>query len=607
VSDVRFFERLQFHGLFIKMFLVMVASIVAVSVLITWTTIRMSERLFIKTFSITNTKVIDQVQSGLASFNDAIVTASNNMLQSGTIKQFLTEGNSDSLTMNKAYYNMSNQVEQMTSNLNAYEVAVVLNGLNGRTFATDRAIWPFEERSLKQHPIAISAQQQPKRLLYHFYRESAGARPVIIASKALLQRTTGELYGSMFFAMRESEFKRFYASYTSVGNDVVILNRDGVIVSSNRGDLLGNREPDLLAEAQAIESKGLNYRNARVMGQDSLVISQYLSGYDLYLVNLIDKRYALSQLIDTRAIVLICIGIVCGALIIVFLISRRLTKSLTRLVKQISTISKYDFDHYVTVSGSYETKQLALAFNDMMDELHEYVEELLLTQKKQRNAELAALQRQINPHFLYNTLASVKIMVQQGNKDKAAETINALISLLQNAIGNVSETVSIEQELVNLKNYVFINQVRYGGRIKVSYFIAPDCMQAEVPKLIIQPFIENAFFHGFNRKPEGYIYVMAQRDGDVLVCEVADNGDGFVQGSDGSERGLPRAKGERKLFTGIGLSNVHDRIKLLYGEHYGVTIDSQLGEGTRVKIRLPFQAASEEAHADGNANENTRI
>ena len=102
----------------------------------------------------------------------------------------------------------------------------------------------------------------------------------------------------------------------------------------------------------------------------------------------------------------------------------------------------------------------------MLDELHDYVDQLVLTQREQRNAELAALQSQINPHFLYNTLASVKVLVQQGNKDRAAETINALIALLQNTISDVSETVTVEQEVENLKNYVFINHVRYGDESK---------------------------------------------------------------------------------------------------------------------------------------------
>ncbi|GGG11215.1 cache domain-containing sensor histidine kinase [Paenibacillus abyssi] len=581
----RFLDRFKFHGLFVKMFIIMVVSIIAVSILITWSTIRISERLFIETFSITNSKVISQINSGLESFNYSIITASSNILQNGTIKRFLTEGDSDSLTMFKAFYNMNLQMMQITSNLDAYEVSINVIGMNGRSYASNRSNWPISDNELKQHDMTAYTHQQPKRLLYHLDHGDEHREPTIVAAKALMDRATGNIYGSMYFAIRESEFRRFYASYTSIGNDVIVLNRSGVIVSSNQVNLIGQKANDLLAHAIELEEQALEYKDAYVMGKEQIVLSDYLSSYDLYLVNLIDKQLALGQLIDTKAIVLICIAIVTGALIIVFLISRRLTKSLTRLVKQIANISKYEFDHYVTVSGSYETRQLAQAFNSMLDELHDYVKELVQTQKRQRNAELAALQRQINPHFLYNTLASIKIMVQQSSKEKAAETINALISLLQNAIGNVNETISVEQELVNLKNYAFINQVRYGDRIKVSYFVAPDCMEAQVPKLIIQPFIENAFFHAFNIKPEGYIYVMISRESEALICEVADNGDGMR-----SEAGrkLPKSQSKRQLFTGIGVRNVHERLLLLYGEPYGVTITSEIGGGTRVRIKLPF-------------------
>ena len=106
---------------------------------------------------------------------------------------------------------------------------------------------------------------------------------------------------------------------------------------------------------------------------------------------------------------------------------------MTLLARQMSGITENNFDNYITVTGSYEIKELGHAYNYMLDELNEYVKKLIQTQKDQRNAELAALQMQINPHFLYNTLASVKILVQQGNKEKAAATINSLISLLQNS------------------------------------------------------------------------------------------------------------------------------------------------------------------------------
>src|SRR6478736_6164220 len=117
----------------------------------------------------------------------------------------------------------------------------------------------------------------------------------------------------------------------------------------------------------------------------------------------------------------------------------------------------------------------------------------------------------MNLHFVYNTSGYVKILVQQGNKDRAAETINALIGLLQNTISDVRETVTVEQEVENLKNYVFINHVRYGGRIKAAFYVAPDCNHYHVPKLVIQPFIENAFFHGFIKKETGTIHVMVSR------------------------------------------------------------------------------------------------
>ncbi|MCD8500349.1 MAG: histidine kinase [Bacillaceae bacterium] len=196
----------------------------------------------------------------------------------------------------------------------------------------------------------------------------------------------------------------------------------------------------------------------------------------------------------------------------------------------------------------------------------------------------------MNPHFLYNTLTSIKFMVQQGDKEDASNTINALISLLQNTIGNISETVSIEQEIINLKNYVFINLKRYGNRIKVNYLVEPTCFSYQIPKLILQPFIENAFFHAFNHKLEGRINVLVWKEGEILLCEITDDGDGMEVSEENS---LPETKRNRKLFSGIGVKNVNDRIKLIYGDLYGVSIKSELNIGTTVTIRIPITESKE--------------
>ncbi|OMF67454.1 sensor histidine kinase [Paenibacillus sp. FSL R5-0766] len=584
----KWMNQLSRLGLFPKLFLVMVVSIVLVSVLILWTTIHMSTNLFTETFSITNSKVLNQIKTNFESFNEAIAAVSNNVTQSGSIRGFLSEGDADSLTMAKSFYNMRETMDRVQSITESYEVGITIIGINGRSYSTNRAHLEKSVDELKEEPITVEAAETPSRLIFDDYQNDAtvGSQQMISATKALTDRTHSRIYGTLYVTMREEAFRQFYASFTSRGNDVVIMNEKGEIVSSNREDWIGTTQLDLLSYAREMNKTSPRSINARVMDQDSVVLSEYLPFYRFYIVNVVDKDLAMGQLIDMKTVALICAAIVVGALILVFLITSQITKSLRRLVKQMSNITKSDLDNYIPVSGSYESRQLGHAYNYMLDELHDYVDQLVQTQHEQRNAELAALQSQINPHFLYNTLASVKVLVQQGNKDRAAETINALIGLLQNTISDVSQTVTVEQEVENLKNYVFINHVRYGGRIKAAFYVAPDCTHYHVPKLVIQPFIENAFFHGFIKKETGTIHVMVSRAGESLICEIMDNGDG-IEGLVMGET-LPNPKNNRQLFSGIGIRNVHDRIELLYGSPYGVTIMSTVGEGTRVTVTLPL-------------------
>ncbi|MFF2446965.1 sensor histidine kinase [Neobacillus sp. NPDC058068] len=584
-------DRFKHNGLFIIMFLITVIMIIIVSVTITWTTIRMSEQFFIEKFGITNSKVMGQVKESFESLNYSVVVASNNLLQSGNIKRMLSEEQSNTEKMS-SFYSLSQQMKHIKDNLDPYGIEIVVAGKNGVNYATERYYWPISDQELKTSEITQNTLNEPKRLLYQYDQrpnktEASVENNVVVASKAFMDRISGNVYGSMYFAIQESEFRRLYSSYTSPGNDVFILDRNGSIVSSNQAKMIGQKADNLRSYAEKINKNPQKYIIENFMGKGQIIFMEYLPSFDMYLFNVIDKQKAIGNLINKREIVLISMAIVFVALFIVFLASRRLTNSLSRLVKQIENAPKYDFDKYVSESGTYETRQIGNAFNTMLDELHEYVDQLVIAQKQQRNAELAALQQQINPHFLYNTLTSIKFMVQQGGKEDAVATINAFISLLQNTLGNVSETVTVQQEVENLKNYVFINQKRYGNRIKVNYFVTPECLDYQIPKLILQPFMENSFFHGFNQKPNGFINVLIWQEGNNLICEVVDNGDGMDASSEGK---LPSTKRKKQHFSGIGVRNVDERIQLIYGDPYGVTISSKLGEGTRVRIEFPIKS-----------------
>jgi two-component system, sensor histidine kinase YesM len=486
-----------------------------------------------------------------------------------------------------AYYTLGQQMNRIESNVDTYETSILVTGINGIIYATDRSYWPITDDELKTGDITKNTLKEPKRLMYQYdERPDKEDGRYIVTSKALMERTSGNVYGTMYFAIKENEFREFYSSYTSPGNHVFLVNKSGVIMSSDQSKLIGEKSEELLRYAEEMVSEPKDYIIKNFLGKEQIILMEYLPSFEMYMFNIIDKKTAFGTLIDKKQILLISMGIVFVALIIVFFASRRMTNSLSKLVKQIESASKHEFDKYVTVSGTYETRQIGNAFNSMLDELHEYVDQLVVSQKNQRNAELAALQQQINPHFLYNTLTSIKFMVQQGGKEETEATINAFISLLQNTIGNVNETITVKQEMDNLRNYVLINQKRYGNRIKVNYFVTPDCMELQIPKLILQPFMENSFFHGFIRKPAGFINVLVWQDGNTLICEVIDNGDGMEVSEDNN---LPNTKRKQQHFSGIGVRNVHERIQLIFGEEYGVTIESSLGEGTKVRITLPIQ------------------
>ena len=267
---MRFFNRINNYGLLAKIFLVMFFSIIAITLTITLSTLKMSEELFTETFSITNSKILTQIQESVEEFNYSVVNTINNVEQSWTVKKFLTESDSTTLKMMESYYDMSVQMKQIQTNLDTYDAGITVAGANGRSFSTNRIYWSIEEKALKDHSITLNALENPKRLSYHYDDRHANKlkKPAIIASRALTDRKNGEIYGVIYIPMQELDFRQFYTSYTSEGNNVVIINGAGMIVSSNRTELIGQQEPVLLNHAKDIEKMNLNYKDIKFMDSE---------------------------------------------------------------------------------------------------------------------------------------------------------------------------------------------------------------------------------------------------------------------------------------------------------------------------------------------------
>lgn len=163
----------------------------------------------------------------------------------------------------------------------------------------------------------------------------------------------------------------------------------------------------------------------------------------------------------------------------------------------------------------------------MTNTLHRYLLELEAAHVKQRKDELDLLQMQINPHFLYNTLDSVKHLIEMQNNTNAYKIIDSLISLLRSTLGKTNTMVTVEDEVCNVKNYISIIEPRYGGLVKAEVLVDDECMPLEMPNLLLQPLVENAFFHAFQETKTGIIRIFIALIDQELSCEIIDNGDGM--------------------------------------------------------------------------------
>ena len=207
-------------------------------------------------------------------------------------------------------------------------------------------------------------------------------------------------------------------------------------------------------------------------------------------------------------------------------------------------------------------------------------------QKQKRKSELQALQAQINPHFLYNTLDSIIWMAESGKNEEVVQMTSALAKLLHQSISNEDEIVTVEREIEYTRNYLAIQKLRYRDQLEYIIDIDEEVLHRKIVKLVIQPLVENALYHGIkNKRGKGKITVRGYEKEDHIYLEVADNGIGMDEEELGQLQ--EKLKGETPNDRGFGLGNVNERIQLNYGPEYGITFRSCKGEGTTATVCIP--------------------
>ncbi|WP_027085788.1 cache domain-containing sensor histidine kinase [Cohnella panacarvi] len=353
-------------------------------------------------------------------------------------------------------------------------------------------------------------------------------------------------------------------------NLAFLVNSKGIIVSSPDKQMIGKRISDVIGA--------------------SMIINKYVnpkSGWEIY--NLIDQRELFKEMFAMRRLTFWtgALAIAVSSLLI-FVISERLSASIRNIVRAMKVAQNGVLNVHVENHRTRdEISHIAISFNKMMTRINDLMAEILNATEKQKNAEIRALEAQINPHFLYNTLDSINWLAIEKEEHQISHMLKGLAQILRYSIKDSNKLVTVAEELAWVDRYIYLQQFRFRSSFSCQVQCDDELLACRIPKLLIQPIIENAILHGFaGRKQGGLLRIAIERAKErMLRIEVRDNGKGMNEHTRSSIFNNP---------SGIGLSNVIDRIEIYYKHQAKLELDSKPGVGTAVRLLIPLSTGTEE-------------
>nr|WP_275984067.1 sensor histidine kinase [Paenibacillus hamazuiensis] len=394
--------------------------------------------------------------------------------------------------------------------------------------------------------------------------------------------------------------------FQQIVSNVKFEDKAGLIAVNSRNELffrkggpqqpLGDKEEWTSA---ASLPNGSGVQHMQLGGKPFLAISDYSDYSDIKIVSYIPVESLLKDTNELRNMTL-WIGVICLTLAGGFATysSYRLSRPLAALKNKMKRVEHGDFKQSVEVESEDEIGQLSRNFNRMVERIDRLVEEVYVIGLREKEAELAALQSQINPHFIYNTLESINMLAVRGQSSRVSDMVTALGRLLRYTVGHSRRLVQLREELESAEAYVRIQQLRYGERLNIVFDIEPELLSCAIPKLMLQPMIENAIYHGIgDRESGGTIWILAARFEDYLLLTVRDDGRGMTEDELARLRKslvVPTlAASDRPDGHGVALRNICQRLTLLYGEAGELHVDASPGAGTAFTITIPLHELEE--------------
>ena len=364
---------------------------------------------------------------------------------------------------------------------------------------------------------------------------------------------------------------------------IYIIDKDGRIIYHPQQQIIYSGLKNENIDDALSKSEGSYFESFQ--GKRRIMTIKNISYADWKMVGIsyVDELTVNKKNFVNYLILLVAIGLLFEIGASVF-ISRKVSDPIKRLERQMKLVENGDFSIQLDVKGEDEVKKLSKSFNLMVMKIKQLMDEVMQEQEEKRKSEFKALQAQINPHFLYNTLDSIIWMNENQKHEGATTMVAALAQFFRISISRGKEFIQVNDEIEHVKSYLIIQKVRFNDKFDFFIEADPEVLKYKTIKLILQPIVENAIFHGINNLQEkGEIFIHTQLKDGNIVFSVSDNGYGIkptvLKGILDKE-----AQGS----SGVGLKNVNERIKICYGNDYGIEITSELDVGTTVYITIPI-------------------
>jgi len=416
-----------------------------------------------------------------------------------------------------------------------------------------------------------------------------GNRKMVASIFNIIGDNDSKLRGIILFNLRDSFFGSILENVEISENGyLALISEDGYMSFKNVEEqyMLDAKSLEQLAKSEEYSGK---QKFINTYGTKMMVVYDTLdtNGWKLAAV------FPENELINTigfikYATVIIMVVLIFVSVILSNMLARIVTEPLSELTNKVKKVEEGNLDVVFDVYAENEVGKLGKGITKMMERVKGLIEQVEFESNQKRQAEFAALQAQIKPHFLYNTLYAIKQLCRMNEVEDAEVMVSALAAFFRISVSKGEEIITVKDEISHVENYLIIQHMRYKDKISYSIDVDQDLYSYTVVKLMLQPIVENAIYHGINNKRGmGTINIKGYIEGEDLIFEVKDDGIGITPEKINEITNLLQSREKNSASLGMGLFNVHERIRIMFGLEYGIKIESRYQAGTTVYIRVP--------------------